>query len=99
MQKAIWLTKDMNDGLAGFEAALRRIGADSHYIDKLPLGEERSKIVEEIFKTFKTIMGIGETGKIDHQKISFSAVTEELRRILGIAEAYEIRRKYFEKCR
>ena len=91
MEKAIWLTEDMNLSLEGFEQALRSQGAASFKLEHMPVGEERSRLVNLETERF---LGIIQAGKSD---FSYSVVLEKLQEVLGISEAYNFRRKLMGK--
>ena len=54
----LWETKGVALVLSRFEKALREMGADEHYLENVPVGDERSKLVDKIYQTFKDILGL-----------------------------------------
>jgi hypothetical protein len=34
------------------------MGADEHYLEHVPVGDKRSKLVDKIYKTFKDVLGL-----------------------------------------
>jgi hypothetical protein len=98
MEQAIWLTENMNLDLEGFEKAVRGLGVDSHMIDRLPVGEERSERVARMTKVFQQL--ISETLKAGKsgETISYMAVLKELQEILGISAVYYWRKEFLRRA-
>ncbi len=51
----VWETTELSELLSKFEQALRNIGADEIYLQDLPVGEERTKVVTRMYATFKDV--------------------------------------------
>lgn len=99
MEQAIWLTEDMNLRLEGFEQALRNMGADEHRLEHLPVGKQRSEVVDRSHDLFSKVLVIDPKSKENPDTVSYVAVLKELQKILGISEAYEFRKRTLEKIR
>lgn len=81
-----WLTKEIEDNLKPFEQALIKIGAKEHYLEnaKLPIGEERTKAVDEIYKSFGLILGHENPLNEEEANIHIDKIVDKIRDILGI---------------
>jgi len=55
-QPATWLSSEIEEKLIRFESALTRMGAGMAFLDSVPVGEGRSRVVEEIYKAFKGLL-------------------------------------------
>lgn len=93
---ALWLTPKIEDELELFESALRRIGANAHYIRMTPKAEDHSQRIAEMYKTFADVMGSKLMGAEWHgekltEELAISMVIRRLRGILGIEELTAIR--------
>jgi hypothetical protein len=94
---AAWLTRDIETGLYPIEARLRRIGAGSHVLGSLPAGNERSRIVDEVYEAFGVVTDTLPPGENDEaQAAGIAAVTEHIRSLLGIQNLTELRLKSAE---
>lgn len=89
-----WITPEIENKLMPFEKAVRRIGANSNFIDALEGGEriegQRAKAVEEMFEIFNNLMDI-DPSKGKGADATVIAVKEKIRRILQISELISIR--------
>lgn len=99
MESAIWLTEEMNIGLEGFEKALRSMGAASTMLNHVPVGDERTAMVEKIYDNFKRVLSVGGEASDSATGISYIDVLKELQKILGIAQAYDFRRRFLDNSR
>lgn len=92
-----WLTNDIEAGLYPIETKLRRIGAGSHVLGSLPVGNTRSRIVEEVYEAFGVVTDTLPPGEnIEAQAAGIAAVTEHIRSLLGIQNLTELRFKSAE---
>ena len=86
-----WITDDMATLLMPFEQAIREIGANQWHLKNLPVGPERSALVNELYKTFSGVMEMGSESErietIGHTKIIY-----ELQKVLGINELHKMRK-------
>lgn len=98
MEQAIWLTEDMTLDLEGFEKALRSLGAESHRLQILPVGPERSERVDRMMRVFEKIMRIGDTNTREEKVPSYVGVLSKLQDVLGIATAYAWRQEFMERA-
>jgi hypothetical protein len=88
---AVWLTPAIDSRLEKFESALRRIGADTHWINVDLAHPDRSQTIRKTMELFRDVMGrhISESpGNAEH---TIAAVVEELRSVLGISALTELR--------
>lgn len=79
-----WLTKEIEDSLKPFEQALIKIGAQDGLLESLPVGEQRSKVVGEVFKAFGLVLGHEKSLNEDEANVHIDKVIEKIRDILGI---------------
>lgn len=98
MERAIWLPEDMTLDLEGFEKALRSLGAESVLLDKLPVGSERSKRVNQMMRVFEEIMHISSTKTGEEKAPSYVEVLAKLQDVLGISTAYQWRQEFMERA-
>ncbi len=88
-----WLTKEIEESLKPYEQALIKIGAKEHYLEnaKLPVGEERNKVVEEIFHAFGLVIGHDKPLNEEEGNTHSNEIIEKIRNILGINTLTKIR--------
>lgn len=79
-----WLTKEIEDNLKPFEQALIKIGAQERLLESLPVGEQRSKVVEEVYKAFGLVLGHDPSLNEEEANLCIDKVIEKIRDILGI---------------
>lgn len=90
-----WLTKEIEASLRPFEQALITIGAKEHYLElsKLPIGDKRNKIVDEIFRSLGLILNYEKPLNEDEASLRIDEVIEKIRDILGINTLTKLRAK------
>lgn len=98
MERAIWLPENLTLDLEGFEKALRSLGAESSRIDKLPVGTERSKRVDNMMRMFEEIMHISSTKNDENKTLSYVAVLSKLQEVLGVSIGYQWRQGFLERA-
>ncbi len=91
-----WLTKEIEKKLKPFEQALIKIGAKEGLIKDLPVGESRSKVIEEVYKFFGLIMGDEQSKDNEEAEISLEQNIENIREVLGVNTFTELRQKIAE---
>lgn len=79
-----WLTKEIEDSLKPFEQALIEIGAQKGLLESLPVGEQRSKVVEKVYKSFGLVLGHEISLNEEEANIHIDKVIEKIRDVLGI---------------
>lgn len=79
-----WLTKEIEDNLKPFEQALIKIGAQERLINSLPVGEQRNKVIEEVYKAFGLVLGHENSLNEDEANLHIDKIIEKIRDILGI---------------
>ena len=91
---ATWLTDRINVDLDEFESALRKLGADAHFIRSTTgqegYAEQRSLRIDRNFELFDRILGLGNRENI-HEKSMVEALKTKVRAILGIEELTKLR--------
>lgn len=102
IESAIWLTEEINEGLEGFEKALRYLGVHAHVYDQVVQGGKNLPgVTEGIEDKFTRILAIGkhESKPDDQNPDSYLTVLKELQKVLGISELYEYRKKVMGNSR
>lgn len=89
---ATWVTPDIAEKLQQFEAVLRQVGAHDYQLESMPVGEERSQVVEEMFDLFTGVLGAeGGTPNEARREIAHSRVIGRLQKVLGIDKLTRLR--------
>ncbi len=88
-----WLTKEIEENLKPFEGALIKIGAQKGLLESLPVGEQRSKVIKEVYKSFGLVLGHEESLDEDEANICIDKIIEKIRNILGINILTKLRLK------
>lgn len=86
-----WLTAEIEAELLPFEAALRKIGAGEGLLPSVPVGERRTRLVDEIYKAFGVVIGTHLPATDDEKAITTAKVIDHLRDVLGIKELTALR--------
>ena len=86
-----WLTADIESRLIPFEAALRKMGASESLLPHLPVGERRTRVVDEIYKAFGVIVGTEKPVTDEQAGIATVHILDHLRDVLGIRELTALR--------
>jgi len=79
-----WLTKEIEDSLKPFEQALIKIGAQEGLLESVPVSQQRSEIVKEVYKSFGLVLGHEKPLNEDEANLHIDKVIEKIRDILGI---------------
>lgn len=91
---ATWLTTRINSDLDEFESALRKLGADAHFIQSTTghaaYAEQRSLRIDKNFELFSRILGLRDTDSIQ-EKSMIEALKTKVRAILGVEELTKLR--------
>jgi hypothetical protein len=91
---AIWLTEQINSELDEFESALRKLGADAHFIRETAgngaYAEQRTLRIDRNFERFARILGLENNENIQQQSM-VEALKTRVRAILGIEELTKLR--------
>jgi hypothetical protein len=97
----LWETKDVAAVLSQFEKALREMGADKYYLKNVPVGDNRSKLVDKIYGTFKNILGLDDLPNEPNQpkeEIAAAYIIAYLQNHLGISELTNLRKHYITEA-
>ncbi|PQJ25380.1 hypothetical protein BSZ31_10785 [Limnobacter sp. SAORIC-690] len=90
---ATWLTDRINDDLGEFESALRKLGADAHFIRSTSgregYSEQRAVRIESNFELFDRILGISKKDILEKSLVE--ALKAKVRTILGVEELTKLR--------
>ena len=89
---AAWLTPTLEEQLKPFEMGLITMGAKMHQLElsELPVGDQRTRLVQEIYKTFGLIMGEKPENE-EESLMRLEKPIENIRKILGIDSLVTLR--------
>lgn len=91
---ATWLTDKMNSDLDEFESALRKLGADAHFIEATAghehYAQQRSLRIERNFELFGRILGIPNDQEVPQESM-VEILKTRVRAILGVEELTVLR--------
>lgn len=90
----LWETAELAEFLSKFEAAIRRIGANDHLLENLPVGPERTALVNKIYDEFRELMGIENPLNASSPELAISNIVKGLRDHLGIPHLTKLRKFY-----
>ncbi len=90
-KNATWLTAEIESKLIPFEAVFTKIGASMQLLESVPVGEKRSRLVEETFRAFGIVMGMDKPTTDEETEIAAAKIIDHLRNLLGIKELTELR--------
>ena len=88
---AAWLTKEIEAKLKPFEQTLIKIGAKDGLTYHLPVGEQRNKVIEEVYKSFGLVLGHEKPTNEEEEGLAIDEIIEKIRVILGINILTELR--------
>ena len=96
----LWETSDVTLFLDKFEKALREMGATEHFINfsNLPVGPQRTQLVEKIFKIFTDVVNIDKLPNDATPEIAVAHIIDRLRDHLGILELTRLRKFYLSEA-
>jgi hypothetical protein len=94
----LWETKNVALVLSQFEKALREMGADEHYLQHVRRGDERSKLIDKIYKTFKDVLGLDDLPNKPTGEIAAAHIIAQLQNHLGISELTDLRKHYLAEA-
>lgn len=94
---ALWLTPAIEANLDKFEAAIRKIGADAHFVNIDLTHPDRSTVINEMFTLFKEVMGRSISNHPTSADHAISSVIQELRRVLGTDELTQLRQTFVSR--
>lgn len=89
---AAWLTSELEAKLTPIEKALCEIGASSHYLETLPVGTERKRVVDQLFEKYGLVLDVKSASSEEEEDIPGAKVLDLVRRLLGIEELTALRR-------
>lgn len=96
---AVWLTDEININLRKFEDALRKLGAEAHFIETTAgverYAKERSMKIDSTSELFHEILGFDKTQDLN-EDYAVEKIKKKVKDILGIEELTNLR-KYLVK--
>ncbi len=96
IKHSAWLTTDIEKSLQPFEMALINIGAKEHLLESLPVGERRSRVVDEVYRFFGLVLGHEKPINKEETSMTREKIIEQIRNILGINTLTALRQKAAE---
>jgi hypothetical protein len=91
---AVWLTPTIDAKLEAFESVVRKIGAQTHFVNVDVAHPDRARTIREVMSLFKEVMGKHLSESPPDSEHAISAVLQELRAILGIDELTRLRQTF-----
>ncbi len=96
-----WVTVSMSQKLSSFEDAIRRIGAQAHFVDAIrenpQYAEQRAKAIEFVYAEFERILP-QLFNKKAQEEIASEAVEARVREMLDIERLVELRTKLIARA-
>lgn len=91
---AVWLTPSIESELDRFELALRKIGANAHFVEVDLAHPKRSEAIDEMYDLYKEVTSMTEGDvKTIRTDRAILTIIQSLRRVLGIEELTQLRQK------
>jgi hypothetical protein len=95
---AIWINKNIGDNLRPFENALMDMFQGENRLKSLPVGEKRTKVVEETSALFEKILITKEDDKEKEKELKRDYILDHLQRVLGIDKLYILRQEILDRA-
>ncbi len=86
-----WITEDIEAKVMPFEDALRQMGGKNIALEGLSPGDERTRVVKEIYDVFSALTGLKSEGTID-EKLAPRKIMSHLQDLLGVQQLSRLRR-------
>ena len=91
---AVWCTQQINSDLDDFECAIRKLGANAHFVSNTvghkKYAEQRSMKIDENYELLSRILGLNKSEGISEESM-IDALKGKVREILGIEELTSLR--------
>ncbi len=91
---AVWCTDQINEDLGEFESAIRKLGANAHFVESTTghahYSEDRSLRINENSELMSRILGLKKDTEISQESM-IDALKVKVRTILGIEELTSLR--------
>ncbi len=87
-----WLSKELQEKLFPFEAALREISTDNQLLGVMPVGPDRTFFVNRMYKAFTTVLGISPPEGENSGEAAASTIIEHLKDVLDVSDLTALRR-------
>ena len=86
-----WITKDLKDKITPFEDALYKIGASNIILNNLPVGEARSREVEQMYQIFSDVLGLPKEKASLNERVAPDRILSHLQHLLGVEHLSRLR--------
>jgi hypothetical protein len=86
-----WITEDIEAKVMPFEEALRKISVGKFALEQLPVGDMRTRRIDEMYNLFSDVLGLEREGHID-EKIAARKIMSHLQELLGVQQLSLLRR-------
>ena len=93
IQYGAWISSDVEARVLPLEKALRKIGATAGVLESVPVGERRSRLVQEMYDAYGIVLGVQSALTEEEAQTAASRVFERLRELLGIQELTTLRQR------
>ncbi len=88
-----WLTDSIDEKLMPFEKSIREIAAISATLPHLPVGPQRTSMVEKKYEIFSRTIGLEPTKDNPTEEDTLFAATSHLRKLINVIEFTNVRNK------
>ncbi|NOS76847.1 MAG: hypothetical protein HOP35_02770 [Nitrospira sp.] len=94
-----WLTADIQNKILPFEEALTQIAGRHIMLNNLPVGDERTKVVQEMHNTFADVLGLTrlEARGENDASVAPRVIMDHLQDILGVKQLVQLRIKLVDQ--
>ena len=86
-----WLPADIQGKVLPFEDGLRKIGGSSIILKDLPVGDDRTRVVKEIYDKFDEILDLRARGNTTGGQVAAGKIMDHLQDVLGIKQLFRLR--------
>ena len=85
-----WLPADIQEKVLPFEEGLMKIGGSSIILKDLPVGDDRTRVVKEIYDKFDEILDLRTRGNATGGQIAAGKIMDHLQDVLGIKQLFRL---------
>lgn len=95
-----WLTAEIQEKILPFEDALARIAGSHIMLEGLPVGDARTKVVEEMHNTFADVLALPRVqGRgTGNEEVAHRVIMDRLQDILGVKQLIKLRIKLVDEA-
>jgi len=90
----IWIEDETVEVIGRLETGLLEIWKKENSLKNTPVGDERAKLVNEVYDLFSRVLGLAmQNGQID-ESIAIKTIKDEIKKRLGVANIHKLRRNF-----